>query len=147
MGNYEKLIKQASLYESSLHFLEEMLLYDRIKLSEIPQNIRVSHRPIYISAFRISRDESIPCDRFINDLELLCSDILSLDKRSKSRKNLIEVLFSQLNFNDHKGEKSFVDFKKNMPKDILYEMRRNRSADVNDLRTQLRKFKIKKVRR
>lgn len=145
MGNYEKLIKQASLYEISLHFLEKMLLYDRIMLSEIPRNIRVSHRLIYISAFRISRDESIPCERFINDLKLLCSDILSLDKKSKSRTDLIEVLFSQLNFNEHKGEKSFVDFKKNIPKDILYEMRRNRSATVNNLRNQLRKFKIKKV--
>lgn len=40
------------LYQNALHWIKSMLLYDKIRLKEIPQEIRFSNNIIYITALR-----------------------------------------------------------------------------------------------
>lgn len=49
MNNFEDLY---SVYESTLQWIRNMLLCDEIRLKDIPQEIRVSSKSIYITAFR-----------------------------------------------------------------------------------------------
>lgn len=127
--------------EDTLQMLTHLLLCNRIRLEDIPRSIRLSSSRLYVSAFRISRIRQMPCERYIEDLHILCNDILSLKDKSK-RMKFVEILSSELDFNEHKGERSFVNFKKTIPKEILLEMQYIRKTNQKNLEAQLRQFKI-----
>lgn len=110
-------------YESALHLIENMLLYDRMRLEEIPQSMRIFDSSIYVTAIRVGND--ISGERFVETFKILCNDICSLDKGDKQRMELIRLLSQYLYLNDHKEEECFVNFQKNICPEILCEMQRN----------------------
>lgn len=71
----------------SLQKLEEMILFDIIRLEEIPINIRVSNKSLYIMAFRA---DSISTERYKEDLKLLKSDARYLSEMSENLSKLHE---------------------------------------------------------
>lgn len=94
----EDLIKQSlrkqffrykiiQLDNESLQKLEEMILFDIIRLEEIPINIRVSNKSLYIMAFRA---DAISTERYKEDLKLLKSDARYLSEMSKNLSKLHE---------------------------------------------------------
>lgn len=89
------------LYNSALQWIQNMLLYDEIRLKDIPFEIRSSDRGIYITALRISN--KLSCNRYIRDLNILCNDILVLGKSYPYHSCLIDVLNTYLSINDHLG--------------------------------------------
>ena len=60
------------LENRSLQKLEEMVLYDVIRLKEIPRSIRISNNALYIYAFRAAASST---KRYKEELKLLQSDI------------------------------------------------------------------------
>lgn len=58
-------------------FIEFLLIDGRVRLSEIPTDIRVSDTAIYISAFRVSRN--ISKERYLQDLNILENDLSFVD--------------------------------------------------------------------
>ena len=69
------------LDSASLQRLEEMVLYDIIRLKEIPLSIRVSNQVLYIYAFRAA---AISTQRYREELRLLQSDIGYLQSKTDS---------------------------------------------------------------
>lgn len=131
-----ELEKYYKWHEKALHFINHMLLYDRIKLEEIPQSMRVIDKSLYITALRVGNATS--CKQFIDALSILCMDICYLDKNDKQRKELIRLFSDYLNINDYKEEDCFVNFQKNICSEILCEMQRNDETDSANIIQQLK---------
>ena len=72
--------KIIQLDNESLQKLEEMILFDIIRLEEIPINIRVSNKSLYLMAFRA---DAISTERYKEDLKLLKSDARYLSEMSE----------------------------------------------------------------
>ena len=79
--------KIIQLDNESLQKLEEMILFDIIRLEEIPINIRVSNKSLYIMAFRA---DAISTERYKEDLKLLKSDARYLSEMSENLSKLHE---------------------------------------------------------
>lgn len=79
--------KIIQLDNKSLQKLEEMILFDIIRLEEIPVNIRVSNKGLYIMALRA---DAISSERYKEDLKLLESDALYLKETAESLSKLHE---------------------------------------------------------
>ena len=86
-GKYEVL----ELENRSLQRLEEMLLYDIIRLREIPQNIRVSNKTLYIYAFRAAVSST---KRYEEELKLFQSDI----RRLKNKTEELAALYKDMEY-------------------------------------------------
>lgn len=71
----------------TLQWIEKMLFYDKIRLKDIPTEIRISSADIYIIAFRISRNKTF--HQYLQDLEVLCSDLITMENQ-----DLMKVSFS-----------------------------------------------------
>lgn len=125
------------LYQTAVQWIDHMLLKDEIMLKDVPREIRVSSSSIYVTAFRIS--DKISCKRFIRDLNILCDDLLVLDKDYFYRSNLISTLSTYLSINDHKGDKEFEDFKEYIPETLLCELYCRNRIKTDRIREDLRK--------
>lgn len=79
--------KIIQLDNESLQKLEEMILFDIIRLEEIPINIRVSNKSLYIMAFQA---DAISTERYKEDLKLLKSDARYLSEMSENLSKLHE---------------------------------------------------------
>lgn len=79
--------KIIQLDNESLQKLEEMILFDIIRLEEIPVNIRVSNKGLYIMAFRA---DAISSERYKEDLKLLESDARYLNEIAENLSKLHE---------------------------------------------------------
>ena len=79
--------KIIQLDNESLEKLEKMILFDIIRLVEIPINIRVSNKSLYIMAFRA---DAISTERYKEDLKLLKSDARYLSEMSENLSKLHE---------------------------------------------------------
>ena len=79
--------KIIQLDNESLQKLEEMILFDIIRLEEIPISIRVSNKSLYIMAFRA---DAISTERYKEDLKLLKSDARYLSEMSENLSKLHE---------------------------------------------------------
>lgn len=79
--------KIIQLDNESLQKLEEMILFDIIRLEEIPINIRVSNKSLYLMAFRA---DTISTERYKEDLKLLKSDARYLSEMSENLSKLHE---------------------------------------------------------
>lgn len=129
------------LYQNALHWIKSMLLYDKIRLKEIPQEIRFSNNIIYITALRISNGISV--NRLIEDLEVLCGDICSLNEKNRCSEKLLRIFSAYLNINNYKEEERFVSFQNNICKEILCALQRsNKSITMNILRQDLYIFTL-----
>lgn len=126
------------LYKSALQWIESMLLSDEISLKDVPQEIRVSTRNIYINAFRISRN--ISCKRYIRDLKILCKDIYMMDSDEPQRKELVDLLNTYLTLNDFTEEDEFIDFQKNIYPEVLCELHKHTASTQRSLQEQFRKY-------
>lgn len=139
----EKLAKLDDFRSTTLQWLFNMLLYNKIALQDIPRDIRVSNKIIYIGAFRISSRKPSSCERFVKDMNTLCEDICSLDNDDTSKEALVQTFSSYLNSNEHKEDEIFVNFEKNLCEEILWEMRKHSAALRKNLEQQLKNYRIK----
>lgn len=115
--------------------------YDLLRLKEIPQEIRFSNNIIYITALRISNGISV--NRLIEDLEVLCGDICSLNEKNRCSEKLLRIFSAYLNINNYKEEERFVSFQNNICKEILCALQRsNKSITMNILRQDLYIFTL-----
>ena len=138
MNIQKELEKYYKWHETALHFINHMLLYDRIMLEEIPQSMRIIDKSIYVTALRTGN--GISCERFINTLRLLCIDICSLNKGDKQRMELIRLLSHYLYLNDHKEDECLVIFQKNICQEILHEMHQIEEYDAANIMQQLKSY-------
>ena len=65
-----------SFRESTLQWVEKMLLCDMIRLRDVPKEIRTAAGGVYITALRISN--SVSAKRFVQDLIVLAQDIYTM---------------------------------------------------------------------
>ena len=70
---------------------EKLIIYKRVELSSIPQNIRINNPSLYVTAFRLAREKS-SIDCYINALNILHSDINAC--KSNNQKAYLEKLFN-----------------------------------------------------
>lgn len=97
-GKLYKTPNDCLLIQSTLNFIENMLLYDKVRIKDVPLNLRTIKTSLYISALRISR--GISQERYIEDLNLLKSDIQYIHNNKK--RSFIELYKSSLNFSPQK---------------------------------------------
>ena len=74
----------------TLQKIEKLLLVNKVRLREIPFEIRVMHKELYVLAFRTDRNISLK--RYNKDLKLFESDITSLNCHIKNLNRLYEVM-------------------------------------------------------
>lgn len=101
----------------TLQWIEKMLFYDKIRLKDIPAEIRISSTDIYIIAFRISRNKT--CHQYLQDLKVLCSDLITMKNQDPMKSKLLRILSNALKFHDFGEKQEFVNFQKNMPEILL----------------------------
>lgn len=141
MNIQKELEKYYKWHETALHFINHMLLYDRIMLEEIPQSMRIIDKSIYVTALRTGN--GISCERLVKTFKVLCNDICSLNKNNKQRKELIRLLSHYLYLNDHKEDECLVIFQKNICQEILHEMQLLEKSDAANITHQLKNHKFK----
>lgn len=90
-----------ALLNSSLNFIENMLLLEKINIFDIPFELRTSFSSLYITACRVARSYGI--EEYRKIIQLLKEDIKNVDK----------VCFYSLNkaLNDLEGNMSFFEDK------------------------------------
>lgn len=91
-------VQSCILVQNSLNFIVDMLLYDKVRIKNVPRELRVFNTSLYITALRISR--GLSQERYMEDINLLKSDIPYVNKR-KTR-NFIALYESSLNFSPQK---------------------------------------------
>ena len=101
----------------TLQWIEKMLFYDKIRLKDIPTEIRISSADIYIIAFRISRNKN--------------QDLM--------KSKLLRILSNALKFHDFGENQELVDFQKNMPEILLQQLQTKEQAIQDNIRNQLYK--------
>lgn len=119
--------------ESSLRWTCDTLLCDKIRLEDVPKEIRAASGAVYITALRISN--IISCERFVQDLTILAQDICTLPPDHPNRHRLIQVLRDRIEINDHKGEDAFQLFQKGLCPEVLCEIQQS-DAIVQELLRQ-----------
>lgn len=139
----DQLHKWDIFREASLQWLFDMVLCNKIALQDIPREVRVEDDYIYIAAFRLSsRGGYFPVDRFVKDLTTICEDICSLDD-DRDKDGLVETFSRYLNNNEHEEDEEFVNFKKNLSEEILWELRKRGKISREAIDKQLRDRGIK----
>lgn len=142
MDIQKELEKYYKWHETALHFINHMLLYDRIMLEEIPYSMRVIDKSIYVTALRVG--DGISCERLVETFKILCNDICRLNKSNEQRKELIRLLSHYLNINDHKEEECFVVFQKNICPEILCEVQLLEESNAANIIHQLKNYRFKR---
>lgn len=138
MDIQKELEKYYKWHETALHFINHILLYDRMRLEEIPQSMRVIDGSIYVAAIRTANN--ISSERLVKTFQIICDDICSLDKNDKQRKELIRLLSHYLYLNDHKEDECLVIFQKNICQEILHEMQQIEEYDAANIMQQLKSY-------
>jgi hypothetical protein len=118
-----------------LEWIDRMLSYNELRLKDVPGEVRTDHSGLYTTALRISN--GVSNRRFISDLTILCFDINLLREGCTSRERLISVLRSKLAINNYEGDEEFEEFKKEIPENILSELRGDSRERYENICTQL----------
>lgn len=105
------------LYNLSLQFITEMLLCNKLQIQDIPVELRLSYRTLYLSAFRTS--SHISSQRFMEDIMLLYDD---LKRDFEDKRYYTKMLLSHLDHYDTGGDSQFEDIKKTITKEILSKL-------------------------
>lgn len=125
----KELHKYRKLSLSFLEWLEKMVLNDKILLQDIPRFIRLEDNTLYVYALRLSSRRAFPCERFVNDLNTFCDDIMSLDDNSSSTIDfLVHRLVGYMSINEHEEDESFIGFKNNLDERILLLIKQSGGA-------------------
>lgn len=106
-----------------------MLLYNEIRLKDIPEKLRVSSSSTYNAALRLSN--GLSCKRFVQDMKILCRDIYIIDDEAK-QDQLVSVLAQYLQINDHRNEAEFIEFEKSIYEPVLQKLQ-DHSRSVSEL--------------
>lgn len=138
----EELIRCRKLCSKTLQLLENMVLYNKIRLQDIPREIRLEDDTLYIYAFRLSSRRAFPCERFIEDLNTLCEDICSLEDNNRYKYWLVGQLSDQLSINEHKEDERIVNYEKNLNEEVLRELLKRRYSSQEVIKQQLKNFGI-----
>lgn len=71
---YKDVRKYQYLMEQELYrFIGNLLLRQKIRLSDVPPSFRVLSKCIYLNAFRV--DQNVSKEQYLEDLEILKKDI------------------------------------------------------------------------
>lgn len=122
----------------TLQWIEQMLFYDKMRLKDIPTEIRISSADIYIIAFRISRNKT--CHQYLQDLEVLCSDLITMENQDPMKSKLLRILSNALKFHDFGEKQELVDFQKNMPEILLRQLQAKEQAIHYHLKRQFNRY-------
>ena len=112
--------KYIDWHSNALQLIKNMLLYDRMRIEEIPQVIRITDTSVYVTAIRVAN--GISCKRLIETFDILCEDIRSIDKDTEVYRNLSNLLSHYLHLNNYREEEDFVNYKENVCTKVLCEM-------------------------
>jgi hypothetical protein len=130
------------LYKSALLWICDMLLYDKIRLKDIPFEIRTSDTGTYVVAFRLSRE--ISRERLFEDITILCEDICALEEDYFCREQLLSKLADNIwrdsYFGDSREKQDYEDFRKTISEKLLREVRESDRIRAEHLRTELEKY-------
>ena len=133
----ESLCQLMNFQQITLQWIEKMLFYDKVRLKDIPTEVRATSADIYIVAFRISRN--ITCQRYLQDLEVLCLDLTAMKNQDPMKSKLLRILSNALKFHDFGEKQEFVNFQKNMPEILLRQLQAKEQAVQNNIRDQFKK--------
>lgn len=104
------------LSDKTLHTLGMLILYKKIKISDLPASVRLSSKSLYIYSFRVSRRASR--DEYISNLTLLAND---LDFLKGDRKYMFsDLLDTYLSLNSFRGDEQFELFRKKIQENLLF---------------------------
>jgi hypothetical protein len=124
-------------------FLFSALLKDKIRLSDIPFELRIHFCSCYIAAFRIGY---MSYERYCEELKILCDDILALDDKKKLfyKCDLISILgtYSVVDFTDFRKkvtEEEIEKFRKMLPEELLSDLQRDSRATQKLIEADLKK--------
>lgn len=133
----ESICQLMNFQQITLQWIEKILFYDKVRLKDIPTEIRATSADIYIVAFRISRN--ITCQRYLQDLEMLCLDLTAMKNQDPMKSKLLRILSNALKFHDFGEKQEFVNFQKNMPEILLRQLQAKEQAVQNNIRDQFKK--------
>ena len=133
----ESICQFMNFQQITLQWIEKMLFYDKVRLKDIPTEVRATSADIYIVAFRISRN--ITCQRYLQDLEVLCLDLTAMKNQDPMKSKLLRILSNALKFHDFGEKQEFVNFQKNMPEILLRQLQAKEQAVQNNIRDQFKK--------
>ena len=133
----ESICQLMNFRQITLQWIEKMLFYDKVRLKDTPTEIRATSADIYIVAFRISRNKT--CHQYLQDLEVLCSDLITMENQDSIKSKLLRILSNALKFHDFGEKQEFVNFQKNMPKNLLQQLQAKEQAVQNNIRDQFKK--------
>ena len=126
-----------SFRESTLQWVDKMLLCDMIRLRDVPKEIRTAAGGVYITALRISNSVSVR--RFVQDLIVLAQDIYTMPEDNPIRPVLLRHLYDYLSINNYKGEEVLESFRNDLYPEVLQELQRCEKAVGEMLRDFNRK--------
>ena len=112
--------------ESTLQWVDKMLIADMIRLRDVPKEIRTSGSSVYITALRISN--AISGERFVQDLKVLALDIYTMSEDDPQRERLVDVLCDYLSINEHEGEDVLGSFRKDLYPTVLQALQNRENA-------------------
>lgn len=115
-----------NFYESTLQWVKHMLLSDMIRLKDVPRNVRTGSGSIHVAALRTSN--LLSCERFVQDLKILAQDIYSLSDDQLIKSDLVSILQTYLDINDHEGEEALESFQKDLYPEVLLALQRGDQA-------------------
>ena len=135
----ESICQLMNFQQITLQWIEKILFYDKVRLKDIPTEVRATSADIYIVAFRISRN--ITCQRYLQDLEVLCLDLTAMKNQDPMKSKLLRILSNALKFHDFGEKQEFVNFQKNMPEILLRQLQAKEQAIQKNIKNQFRKIK------
>lgn len=112
--------------ESTLQWVDNMLLCDMIRLRDVPKEIRTASSGVYITALRMSR--SISCERFVQDLKVLALDIYTMPDSAKYKTCLIDLLRDELSMNNYTGVEAYERFREDLYPELIQALQRSQDS-------------------
>lgn len=97
-----------------LLLIEKLMMYKRVELSSIPQNIRINNSSLYITALRLAREE-VSVANYIVALNILYFDTCVCENKNK-KVYLKKLFLNYIELNLFQGEKQFENYRKNIIK-------------------------------
>lgn len=99
---------------------KHLVLLGKINLKDIPFEVRIKNKSLYIYSFRYARAFT-NSKKYINSIKILYKDVLTLKKKGSKTylKPLTNLLVNYIEINPYKGDKKIEHFKKIFSKEVL----------------------------
>lgn len=118
-------------------YLQDMVLFGKLKIDEIPQKLRVNGgRSFYAISRRFARDFK-DCERYVLSCQIQLDDMSSVYLSDQEREMFVKDIWDAMwiGIDYFEEEKEFNDF--------LEEQKENYPGDYSDFESQHRKYKAK----